>query len=113
MWRAIKAAETVDECLGRVEAAVVQAGGTMLVTADHGNLERMTDVESGQAHTAHTTNLVPAILVNPPDGVQGLKDGRLADVAPTILSLMKLSQPADMTGHSLIDFGGAKTAAAQ
>jgi 2,3-bisphosphoglycerate-independent phosphoglycerate mutase len=110
---AIKAAETVDECLGRVEAAVVQAGGTMLVTADHGNLERMTDVESGQAHTAHTTNLVPAILVNPPDGVQGLKDGRLADVAPTILSLMKLSQPADMTGHSLIDFGGAKTAAAQ
>ena len=110
---AIKAAETVDECLGRVEAAVVQAGGAMLITADHGNLERMTDHESGQAHTAHTTNLVPAILVNPPDGVHGLKDGRLADVAPTILSLMKLSQPADMTGRSLIDFGGAKTAAAQ
>jgi 2,3-bisphosphoglycerate-independent phosphoglycerate mutase len=109
----IKAAETVDACLGRLEAAIRKAGGTMLVTADHGNIERLRDDTTGQPHTAHTTNLVPVILVNPPKAVSRLDNGRLADVAPTLLSLMHLSQPADMTGRSLIADQGMKTAAAE
>jgi len=99
---AIKAVEAVDRCLGRVEEAVRAAGGLMLVTADHGNAEMMHDPATGQAHTAHTMNLVPAILVNAPPGVARLADGRLADVAPTLLELMGLERPAEMTGASLI-----------
>src|SRR5690606_28746072 len=98
---AIRAAETVDACLGRLEVALRETGGVMLVTADHGNLEMMRDPETGQPHTAHTTNLVPALLVNPPRPV-ALKDGRLADVAPTVLELMGLPKPAEMTGASLL-----------
>lgn len=104
------AVETVDNCLGRLEVALQQAGGCMLVTADHGNIELMKDQTTGQPHTAHTTNLVPFILVNGGpaagllnDGEQfALENGCLADVAPTILSLMGLEQPEAMTGNSLL-----------
>ncbi len=110
---AITAAETVDTCLGRVEAALAKAGGALLITADHGNAEQMADAETGQAHTAHTMNKVPAILVRPPVGAQGLANGRLADIAPTILALMKLPQPKEMTGRCLLRPGLARTSAAE
>jgi len=101
---AIRAVETVDRCLGRVVDAVVVAGGLMLVTADHGNCEIMRDEETGGPHTAHTLDPVPIVLVNGPEEVTGLKDGgRLADVAPTLLALMGLPQPAAMDGRSLLD----------
>jgi len=103
---AIKAVEAVDQCLGRVAAAVERAGGCLLITADHGNAEQMRDPKSGQPHTAHTTNPVPLLLVNPPPGTTALRDGRLADIAPTILSLLHLPQPQAMTGQNL-----ARTAA--
>jgi 2,3-bisphosphoglycerate-independent phosphoglycerate mutase len=99
---AIKACETVDGCLGQVEAAVRRQGGAMLVTADHGNAELMRDPVTGGPHTAHTLNKVPVILVNAPAPRRTLHDGRLADVAPTLLSLMGLPQPEEMTGRSLI-----------
>ena len=97
---AIKAVETVDKQLGRIVDAVQKQGGALLVTADHGNCEMMRDPETGGPHTAHTTNPVPVFLVSEEKGP--LADGRLADVAPTILALMRLPQPAEMTGHSLI-----------
>ncbi len=97
---AIKAAEAVDTCLAKVVDAVERQGGAMLVTADHGNAEMMRDPETGEPHTAHTLNPVPFILLG--DGKRGLKDGRLADIAPTVLELMGLAQPKDMTGHSLL-----------
>ena len=110
---AIKAAETVDACMARLEDAVNRAGGAMLVTADHGNLELMKDVESGQAHTAHTTFDVPVLLINEAaTGRSGvtLKDGRLADVAPTLLALMDIPQPEAMTGESLLEPRGENQA---
>ena len=104
------AVETIDNSLGRLTEALQQVGGTMLVTADHGNIELMRDQQTHQPHTAHTTNLVPFILVNGaaaagllPDGESfTLDDGCLADVAPTILRLMGLEQPAAMTGTCLL-----------
>ncbi|MCH8925348.1 MAG: 2,3-bisphosphoglycerate-independent phosphoglycerate mutase [Proteobacteria bacterium] len=99
---AIAAVETVDTCLGRLSEAVTAAGGALLITADHGNAEQMEDPETGQAHTAHTMNKVPVILVNAPSGTGALADGRLADIAPTLLELMGLAKPAEMTGRSLI-----------
>jgi 2,3-bisphosphoglycerate-independent phosphoglycerate mutase len=99
---AVKAVETIDACLGRVAEAVEQAGGTLLITADHGNVEQMVDPITGQPHTAHTTNPVPVVLVNAPNWVKGLTHGRLADIAPTLLRLMGLPQPAAMTGASLL-----------
>ena len=110
---AIKAAETVDTCLGRLEAALLAAGGAMLITADHGNAELMVDKKTGQAHTAHTMNKVPAILVNAPPGVARLRDGRLADIAPSVLALMKLPQPQEMTGRNLMEPAVARTSAAE
>ncbi|NRA99944.1 MAG: 2,3-bisphosphoglycerate-independent phosphoglycerate mutase [Rhodobacteraceae bacterium] len=98
---AIKACEAVDAGLGRVLAALEAAGGAMLVTADHGNCETMIDPDTGGPHTAHTTNLVPVIAVGVPEGT-ALKDGRLADLAPTLLDLMNLPQPPEMTGESLL-----------
>ncbi|HYL33640.1 MAG TPA: 2,3-bisphosphoglycerate-independent phosphoglycerate mutase [Stellaceae bacterium] len=98
---AIKAVEAVDQCLGRVAAAVERAGGCLLITADHGNAEQMRDPKSAQAHTAHTTNPVPLLLVNPPAGITQLRDGKLADIAPTVLSLLHLPQPKAMTGQNL------------
>jgi 2,3-bisphosphoglycerate-independent phosphoglycerate mutase len=104
---AIKAAETIDTCLGRLENAVSDAGGVLLVTADHGNCEMMTDPESGKPHTAHTVGKVPVVMVNGPRGA--LHDGRLADLAPTVLDLMALPQPDVMTGRSLLDRDAAST----
>ena len=97
-----KAVLAVDKCLGRLREAVEKQGGAMIITADHGNAEQMTDPETGQPHTAHTLNKVPFILVNGPAAVRRLADGRLSDVAPTILELMDLPQPKEMTGHSLL-----------
>jgi 2,3-bisphosphoglycerate-independent phosphoglycerate mutase len=99
---AIKAVEAVDQSLGRIAAALDHVGGAMLVTADHGNVEMMRDPKTGQPHTAHTTNPVPLILVNPPAGVAGLEDGRLADIAPTMLALLGVAPPHAMTGRSLL-----------
>ena len=95
------ACEAVDEGLGQVMAALEQVGGAMIVTADHGNCETMWDDTTNGPHTAHTTNLVPVILFGGPEGVS-LSDGRLADLAPTLLELMQLEQPEEMTGRSLI-----------
>lgn len=99
---AIHAVEAVDVCLGRLERAIEAAGGVLLVTADHGNAEQMKDPITGQPHTAHTTGPVPVVLVAPPAGVTGLTDGRLADVAPTLLALLGLPRPPEMTGQSLL-----------
>ncbi|HUC63377.1 MAG TPA: 2,3-bisphosphoglycerate-independent phosphoglycerate mutase [Alphaproteobacteria bacterium] len=108
---AIKAAETIDRCLGRLSEAVARAGGALLITADHGNLEEMRDPKSGQPQTAHSMNPVPLVLVNAPAWVAGLRSGRLADVAPTILALMNLPQPPLMTGRTLlVDRAGARSA---
>lgn len=105
----VQALEAVDRCLGRLLASVGQAGGTALITADHGNAEYMRD-EQGSAWTAHTTNPVPFILVEgegakiPGHGTEVAlrSDGRLADIAPTILDILKLPQPPEMTGRSMI-----------
>lgn len=97
---AMQAVKAVDTCLGRLAAAVTEAGGALLITADHGNAERMEDSDTGEPHTAHTLDLVPVVLVNGPSA--RLKDGVLADVAPTLLELLDLSQPTEMTGHSLL-----------
>lgn len=99
---AVKAIEAVDACLGRLMAAVKQAGGVMLVTADHGNAEQMFDEKSHQKHTQHTLNPVPSLLFNAPASIQSLSNGKLADIAPTLLALMGLPQPVEMTGHSLL-----------
>jgi 2,3-bisphosphoglycerate-independent phosphoglycerate mutase len=100
---AIRAVETVDDCLGRLAAAVEAAHGTLVITADHGNAEMMRDPATGEPHTAHTLNPVPLILVNPPSAAgTRVADGRLADVAPTLLDLLGLPRPPAMTGHSLI-----------
>ncbi|MEL0107323.1 MAG: 2,3-bisphosphoglycerate-independent phosphoglycerate mutase [Rhodospirillaceae bacterium] len=110
---AIKAAETIDVCLGRLEAAVRGIGGTLLVTADHGNCETMRDAESDQPHTAHTMNMVPFIVLNGSATLKGVQNGGLADVAPTVLKLLGLPQPSDMSGRSLIIEKETETLAAQ
>ena len=99
---AVKAVEALDVCIGRIEKAVRAAGGDMLITADHGNAEQMQDYESGQVHTQHTTEHVPLIYI----GEKHLKvrsGGRLSDVAPTILALMNLEVPSEMTGETLLE----------
>jgi 2,3-bisphosphoglycerate-independent phosphoglycerate mutase len=97
---AVRAVETVDAGLGAIAEAVESMGGALLVTADHGNCEMMRDPVTGGPHTAHTTNPVPIILVGTDAG--SLAEGRLADVAPTLLALMGIEQPAEMTGRSLL-----------
>lgn len=97
---AVTAIETLDECLGRIATALDGAGGAMLVTADHGNAEQMTDAHSGQTHTAHTTNPVPLLLHGADRTL--IEGGVLSDIAPTILALMNIAQPEEMTGHSLL-----------
>lgn len=104
MPAAIKAVGTIDECLGRLRAAIEKAHGVMLLTADHGNIELMKDPTTGEPHTAHTTFDVPIVAINAPKGT-GLENGRLADVAPTMLALMGIAQPKPMTGHSLLRKG--------
>ena len=98
---AIAACEAVDAGLAKVVKALDAAGGAMILTADHGNCETMIDPETGGAHTAHTLNPVPVALVGGPKGAQ-LKTGRLADLAPTLLHLMGIEPPAEMTGEVLI-----------
>ncbi len=96
-----KACETVDNCLGRLEASIKNVSGSMIVTADHGNAEKMVDEKTGEPFTAHTTSFVPVVLVNGPQSAK-LNDGALCDLAPTILELAGLDQPSEMTGKSLI-----------
>jgi len=103
MPAAIKAVETVDAALGRLREAVERVGGVLLLTADHGNIELMKDPESGEPHTAHTLVDVPIIAVNARTaGSFVLRNGRLADVVPTLLDLIGISKPAQMTGESLV-----------
>jgi len=97
-----KAVEVVDECIGRAVAAMQAIGGEVLITADHGNAENMMDTLTGQPHTAHTINLVPFLYVGRKAHIA--THGALKDVAPTMLHVMGLPQPDDMTGHSLIEF---------
>lgn len=103
MEAALKAVAAVDECLGRVMEAIKSVNGILLVTADHGNVEKMIDEATGEPYTAHTVGKVRAVLYNAPTTVKGLKDGRLADISPTLLDLLNIDQPADMTGHSLLE----------
>jgi 2,3-bisphosphoglycerate-independent phosphoglycerate mutase len=93
------AVEAVDTLLGRVSEAIQQAGGELLITADHGNVEQMRDEQSGQAHTAHTTNPVPFVFLGRDVNLQG--SGSLRDIAPTMLHLLALPQPDAMTGKAL------------
>ena len=97
---AIKAIETIDECVGRVVEAINNQSGVLLITADHGNAEQMIDYKTGEPHTAHTTNPVPLILVGMENAK--LREGRLADLAPTMLDIIGLDKPEEMTGESLI-----------
>jgi 2,3-bisphosphoglycerate-independent phosphoglycerate mutase len=101
---AVKAVEAVDALLGQVSEAVNQAGGALLITADHGNVEQMSDPESGQPHTAHTTNPVPFVYVGQKAATLAEK-GSLRDIAPTMLDLLDLEIPSEMTGKSLIKIG--------
>jgi 2,3-bisphosphoglycerate-independent phosphoglycerate mutase len=98
---AIKAVETVDTGLGRIADAIQKSGGALLVTADHGNCEMMRDPQTGGPHTAHTTNPVPVMLVGARNRAL-VAEGRLADIAPTLLELMELPKPKEMTGTSLL-----------
>ena len=108
---ATKAVEAVDTCLGRLSEAVEKAGGTLVITADHGNAEMMRDPETGESHTAHTLNPVPFIVVNSPAAIRRLENGRLSDIAPTLLDILGLPRPAAMTGHSLIGWTAGRHAA--
>ncbi|MCD7820139.1 MAG: 2,3-bisphosphoglycerate-independent phosphoglycerate mutase, partial [Lachnospiraceae bacterium] len=99
---AIQAIETVDECVGKVVEAVKSVDGKLFICADHGNAEQLIDYETGAPFTAHTTNPVPFLLVNCGEGVGLREGGRLADIVPTLIELMGLEQPAEMTGKSLL-----------
>lgn len=98
---ATKAIETLDECLGRLYPAIIKNGGQMLITADHGNSEQMCNYETGEPFTSHTTNLVPLIYIGDKN-VALAENGSLADLAPTMLDLLNLEAPIEMTGHNLI-----------
>ncbi|MCI8637557.1 MAG: 2,3-bisphosphoglycerate-independent phosphoglycerate mutase, partial [Clostridia bacterium] len=100
---AIKAVETVDECVGKVVELVEEKQGNLLITADHGNAEQMIDYTTGEPHTAHTTNPVPLILVTTNETLKLRPGGKLADLAPTMLDLMNIEKPKEMTGESLLD----------
>lgn len=102
MEAAIKAVEAVDTCLGRVMDALVKVGGQMFLCADHGNSDQLVDYETGKPFTAHTTNPVPFVIVNCPEAKGIKEDGKLCDIAPTILDMMGIEQPKEMTGHSLL-----------
>jgi 2,3-bisphosphoglycerate-independent phosphoglycerate mutase len=100
---AVKAVEVVDDCVGRIVDKILNAGGAVLLTADHGNAEKMVDEITGQPHTAHTTNPVPfTLIINDGLKYQLREDGILADVAPTALELLHVPKPQAMTGRTLI-----------
>jgi 2,3-bisphosphoglycerate-independent phosphoglycerate mutase len=103
MEAAVKAVETVDTCVGRVVEAIRKVGGSVIITADHGNAEKMIDPVTGEPHTAHTSNPVPLIFID--DSMKDVtirEGGRLSDIAPTLLELMGIPKPMEMTGESLI-----------
>jgi len=100
MPAAIKAVETLDACIGRLVAAAQSVGAEIIITADHGNVEMMQDVENNQPHTQHTTNLVPLLYIGRDADIA--KTGALSDIAPSLLQMMGLPQPTEMTGHSLV-----------
>ena len=100
----MRALEALDTCLGQVEGAIREVGGEMLITADHGNAEMMADPATGQPHTAHTTGPVPLVYVGREAEIR--EGGRLCDIAPTVLGLMGLRQPEEMTGEPLIRLTG-------
>lgn len=107
---AVKAVETVDTCLGRIAAEIEKLGGVLLVIADHGNAEQMFDEQTGQPHTAHTTNPVPCILAGYRGNLTLRSGGVLADVAPTMVHILGLQKPAEMTGATLLDIKDADAA---
>ena len=97
----IKAVETVDKCVGNIKTTLDSLNGIMLLTADHGNSETMLDTETKMPHTSHTCNKVPLILISPNSDLK-LKNGKLADIGPTILELMSIKSPSSMNGESLL-----------
>ena len=99
---AIKAVETVDECVGKIVKIIQEKKGNLIITADHGNAEQMIDYKTGEPHTAHTTNPVPIILVTDHKEYKLKENGKLADLAPTMLELMGIKKPKEMTGESLL-----------
>ena len=99
---AVRAVEVIDECLGKVVDAAMSKKGKLVITADHGNIEQLIDYDTGMPHTAHTTNLVPVILVDEERRKCRLSQGSGIDIAPTLLQLLNLAQPQEMTGRSLI-----------
>ena len=103
MKAALQAVAAVDKSLGRVMQAIKNVDGVLLVTADHGNVEKMVDETSGQPYTAHTVGKVQAVLYNAPHDVTALKNGKLADIAPTLLDLLNIEKPREMTGDSLLE----------
>jgi len=102
---AIRAIEVLDACIGRVVAALREVGGEALITADHGNAEKMYDDATGQAHTAHTLNHVPFVYVGRTAAIA--EGGSLQDIAPSLLAMLGLPAPPEMTGRSLIAIGEA------
>ena len=100
---AIRATEAVDECVGKVVSLIEEKKGNLIITADHGNAEQMIDYKTGEPHTAHTTNVVPIILVTENKELKLKSEGKLADLAPTMLDLMNLEKPEEMAGESLLD----------
>jgi len=95
----------VDDCVGKAVKEMLAAGGRIVITADHGNAEQMLDYDTGAIHTAHTSNRVPLIMVDEMFKKERLNPGSAIDIAPTLLKLFGVSQPAEMTGHSLIHNG--------
>jgi 2,3-bisphosphoglycerate-independent phosphoglycerate mutase len=99
---AVRACEVIDECIGKVVDAAISKKGRLIITADHGNIEQLIDYDTGMPHTAHTINRVPVILVDEECAKCRLNEGTAIDVAPTVLQILGLPQPPEMTGHSLI-----------
>ncbi len=99
---AVKAIEAIDDCVGKVVDALIKVDGQMFICADHGNSDQLVDYSTGKPFTAHTTNPVPFVLVNCPKAKGLMEDGKLCDIAPTLLDMMDLPQPKEMTGHSLL-----------
>ena len=99
---ATKACHVVDECVGKIADACIKNGITMLLTADHGNSEVMVNADTGKPQTAHTTNKVPFVIINGPEGLKLKDDGALCNIAPTVLQLLGIEQPKEMDCESLI-----------